>query len=51
MHATFDSSCPECGDDIYEGDDIYGDDIYYVCRECAEYHDLIDDDPTTGGSK
>ena len=44
MQAQFDSHCPDCGDYIDEGDDIYqdvgGD---WVCAECAEWLDLIDD--------
>lgn len=36
--AQFDSVCPECGEDIYEGDDIYWSAWHdkYICRPCKK---------------
>lgn len=36
--AQFDSRCPECGEDIYEGDEIYWSSWHdmYICRPCKK---------------
>lgn len=34
--SKWDSRCSGCGEQIYEGDEIYKVDEYWVCRTCAE---------------
>lgn len=34
--AQYDGACPNCGGDIYEGDEIYLIDSYWVCESCKE---------------
>lgn len=40
--ASFDGHCPECSDDIEEGDTIVKDEFdNWICEHCARLYELI----------
>ena len=38
---NFDSECSNCGNDIYEGDDVFADEGEFICADCADERDVI----------
>lgn len=39
--SRFDSNCNECGNIVYEGEEMYADDGEFICLTCAEDRDIV----------